>query len=325
MDDEIITIDEREPSAQPVGHDGSRILITEKQAWHLKSGVTFPLFLLLILLSGLAIAGLVWGGVAADNGSATSFHIIALVLSIAIIATTAFLFTGFTIVSPGHTKVVQFFGKYIGTLRNPGFVFTTPLSSRRKVSARVRNFETNEAKVNEYNGNPIKIAAIIVWQVADTAKATFAVEDYEKFVQTQAESALRHVATQHPYDNPVDGRISLRGSTDEVSEELAREVADRVLTAGIEILETRISSLSYAPEIAQAMLQRQQAAAIVDARETIVDGAVSMVQQALDQLEERDIVVLDPERRASMVSNLLVVLCSDGQTQPVINTGSIYS
>lgn len=188
---------------------------------------------------------------------------------------------------PGESRVVQLFGTYKGTIRITGFGFTYPLSSRKKVSVRVRNFETNETKVNDYSGNPINIAAIVVWQVADTAKAQFSVENYVEFIKSQSESALRHIATQHPYDFPVDGRSSLRGSTEDISIELANEVAERVSVAGLEIVETRISSLSYAPEIAQAMLQRQQAAAIVDARETIVDGAVSMVEMALDQLEQK--------------------------------------
>ena len=195
-----------------------------------------------------------------------------------------------------------------------------------KSASKVRNFETNTIKVNDLNGNPINIGAIVVWQVADTAKATFAVENVDDFIHSQAESALRHVATTHPYDSTDTTTIpSLSGSTDIVSAELAEEVAARATIAGLEIIETRISSLAYAPEIAQSMLQRQQAAAIVDARETIVDGAVSMVETALGQLDERDIVDLDPERRATMVSNLLVVLCSDNNAQPVINTGSLYT
>ena len=190
----------------------------------------------------------------------------------------------------------------------------------------MRNFETNEIKVNDLNGNPVVIGAIVVWQVADTAKATFAVEDMKEFIHSQSESALRHVATTHPYDSTnIDTVPSLSGSTDLVSQELADEVAARVAVAGLEIVEARISALSYAPEIAQAMLQRQQATAIVDARETIVEGAVTMVESALDKLDERDIVDLDSERRASMVSNLLVVLCSDSSTQPVVNTGSLYT
>nr|WP_314940213.1 SPFH domain-containing protein [Corynebacterium durum] len=228
--------------------------------------------------------------------------------------------------SPGHTQVIQLFGRYLGTNRRTGLSLVPPLTNAKKVSVRVRNFETNEIKVNDLNGNPVVIGAIVVWQVADTAKATFAVEDMEEFIHSQSESALRHVATTHPYDSTdIDTIPSLSGSTDLVSQELADEVAARVAVAGLEIVETRISALSYAPEIAQAMLQRQQATAIVDARETIVEGAVTMVESALDKLDERDIVDLDSERRASMVSNLLVVLCSDSSTQPVVNTGSLYT
>lgn len=220
------------------------------------------------------------------------------------------------VISPGHTLVVQFFGRYLGTNRATGLSLNPPLSNSAKVSVRVRNFETNEIKVNDLNGNPVNIGAIIVWQVADTAKATFAVEDMDEFIHSQAESALRHVATTHPYDGGTTNLPSLSGSTELVSKELADEVAARVAVAGLEIVEARISNLSYAPEIAQAMLQRQQANAIVDARETIVEGAVSMVESALAQLESRDIVELDPERRAAMVSNLLVVLCSTTTPNP---------
>lgn len=228
------------------------------------------------------------------------------------------------VVSPGHTLVVQRFGTYLGTSRRTGLTLLPILSNPTRVSIRVRNFETNEIKVNDRNGNPINIGAIVVWQVADTAKATFAVEDIEEFIHSQSESALRHVTTDLPYF-AQPGELSLSGSTDEVSDQLAREVAARVAVAGLEVVEARISSLSYAPEIAQSMLQRQQAAAIVDAREQIVEGAVSMVESALDQLEKREIVDLDPERRAAMVSNLLVVLCSDNHTQPVVNAGGLYN
>jgi regulator of protease activity HflC (stomatin/prohibitin superfamily) len=221
--------------------------------------------------------------------------------------------------------VLRWFGRYIGTIRQPGLKLAVPLVVGRKVSVKVRNFETNELKVNDADGNPVNIAAIIVWQVADTAKAVFAVDDYRAFVQVQAESALRHVASIHPYDNAAAGEESLRGSTDRVAAELATEVAARIAIAGLEVVEARISSLAYAPEIAHAMLQRQQAAAVIAAREKIVEGAVSMVQGALRQLEADDIVVMDEERKAAMVSNLLVVLCSSSQATPVVNTGTLYS
>ena len=228
------------------------------------------------------------------------------------------------VVQPGETQVVRFFGSYVGTIRAPGFSWVLPLTRRRGVSVRVRNFETNHLKVNDAEGNPVEIAAIVVWQVADTARAVYAVDDYLNFVRVQAESALRHVATSHPYDDPLGPGISLRGSTDQVAEELQNEVAERVAIAGVEIVEVRISHLAYAPEIAQAMLRRQQAQAVVAARSRIVDGAVGMVEMALDQLSRRGIVDLDEERKAAMVSNLMVVLCSDQPASPVVNTGTLY-
>jgi regulator of protease activity HflC (stomatin/prohibitin superfamily) len=229
------------------------------------------------------------------------------------------------VVTPGQTSVVQFFGSYVGTVRRPGFWWVLPLTIRRRVSVRVRNFETNRLKVNDSEGNPVEIAAIVVWQVADTARSTYAVDDYQDFVTVQAESALRHVATTHPYDEADGDAPSLRGSTDLVAGELAHEVAERVSLAGVEIVEVRISHLAYAAEIAQAMLRRQQANAVVAARSRIVEGAVGMVEMALDQLAAHDVVELDEERKASMVSNLLVVLCGDQPPSPVVNAGSLYT
>ena len=229
------------------------------------------------------------------------------------------------IVQPGETRVVRFFGSYVGTVRHTGLSWILPLSDRRKISIRVRNFETNHLKVNDAEGNPVEIAAIVVWQVSDTSRALYAVDDYLNFVRVQAESALRHVATTHPYDYPAESGPSLRGSTDVVAGELAVEMAERVAIAGVEIVEVRISHLAYAAEIAQAMLRRQQANAVVAARSRIVEGAVGMVELALDRLDERDIVNLDEERKAAMVSNLLVVLCSDQPASPVVNTGTLYS
>jgi regulator of protease activity HflC (stomatin/prohibitin superfamily) len=229
------------------------------------------------------------------------------------------------VVPPGQTRVILFFGRYVGTVRTPGFAMVTPLTTRRGISIRVRNFETNRLKVNDADGNPVDIAAIVVWQVADTAKAVFAVEDYTDFVRVQSESALRHVATSHPYDDPSGEGTPLRGSTDVVAAGLAAEVAERVAVAGVEILEVRISHLAYASEIAQAMLRRQQASAVVAARSRIVEGAVGMVELALEKLSEREIVNLDEERKAAMVSNLMVVLCGDQPPSPIVNTGSLYS
>ena len=225
---------------------------------------------------------------------------------------------------PGQTRVVQFFGRYVGTVRRSGFWWVLPLTVRADVSVRVRNFETNHLKVNDADGNPVEIAAIVVWQVTDTAKATYAVDSYLDFVTVQAESALRHVATTHPYDGPDDA-LSLRGSTDIVAAELAAEVAQRVALAGVEIIEVRISHLAYSSEIAQAMLRRQQANAVVAARSRIVEGAVGMVEMALTRLSERQVVDLDEERKAAMVSNLMVVLCGDQPASPIVNAGSLYT
>ncbi len=314
-------------TATPVGHSGTAVDITERESWSGGGGLATIIILISIILIAPAIFLIGATAPKLDAGTISVPMGIALILAGACCFVLSLLgLTSVRIISPGETRVIQFFGRYIGTIRHTGLRAIPPLSNPTKVSIKVRNFETNTIKVNDLNGNPINIGAIVVWQVADTAKATFAVENVDDFIHSQAESALRHVATTHPYDSTDTTTIpSLSGSTDIVSAELAEEVAARATIAGLEIIETRISSLAYAPEIAQSMLQRQQAAAIVDARETIVDGAVSMVETALGQLDERDIVDLDPERRATMVSNLLVVLCSDNNAQPVINTGSLYT
>jgi regulator of protease activity HflC (stomatin/prohibitin superfamily) len=233
--------------------------------------------------------------------------------------------TSLVVVPPGQTSVVQFFGSYIGTVRRSGFWWVLPLTMRRRVSIRVRNFETNHLKVNDAEGNPVEIAAIVVWQVADTAKSSYAVDSYQNFVTVQAESALRHVSTSHPYDEADGTGTSLRGSTDLVAAELAHEVAARVAIAGVEVVEVRISHLAYAQEIAQAMLRRQQANAVVAARSRIVEGAVGMVELALARLTQNGVVELDEERKASMVSNLMVVLCGEQPATPVVNAGSLYT
>ena len=304
-------------------HSSSRVDITEKPALAAGSGPAFLALLLILALTAASTALIVFGLVAAGSGRPGAvLRIVAGSVGLLIALP---LFGSFTIVVPGETSVRQFLGRYIGTVRHTGLVLVPPLTTGRRVSIKVHNFETNELKVNDLDGNPVNIAAIVVWQVADTARAVFAVEAYWEFIKAQAESALRHVATTHPYDEPGPGETSLRGSTDIVSAELAAEVAARVALAGLEIVEVRISSLAYAPEIAQAMLQRQQAGAVIAAREQIVEGAVTMVDQALKRLEADDIVTMDEERRAQMVSNLLVVLCSDQRTQPVVNTGSLYA
>lgn len=309
------------PAGRPVGHEGTRVDIDESAAATGSAPLAFLLLVVDLAALVLAVVVFVRGAVSADGGGSGALMLVGIViLLLALVA-----LTSLAIVAPGQTSVRQFFGRYIGTVRRTGLVLVPPLSTGRKVSVKVHNFETNELKVNDLDGNPINIAAIVVWQVADTARAVYAVEEYEEFIKTQSEAALRHVATTHPYDEPGPGETSLRGGTDTVSAELAAEVAERVAIAGLEIVEVRISSLAYAPEIAQAMLQRQQAGAIIDAREQIVEGAVTMVDQALSRLEKEDIVALDDERKAQMVSNLLVVLCSDQRTQPVVNAGSLYA
>jgi regulator of protease activity HflC (stomatin/prohibitin superfamily) len=292
--------------AQPVGHEGTRVVIEERPAWAINGwfGV-----LIVLVCAGLSFAIL--------QSSAPGFASITILVGVIILAS-------LVVVQPGQTRVVQFFGRYVGTVRQSGLVWVTPLTVRRNVSVRVRNFETGHLKVNDAEGNPVEIAAIVVWQVADTSRATYAVDDYLAFIKVQAESALRHVATTHPYDNADDQEPSLRGSTDVVAGELAQEVAQRVQIAGVEIVEVRISHLAYAQEIAQAMLRRQQANAVVAARSRIVDGAVGMVEMALTRLAEGNIVELDEERKAAMVSNLMVVLCGDQPASPIVNAGSLY-
>ncbi|GAA4456193.1 SPFH domain-containing protein [Phytohabitans houttuyneae] len=232
--------------------------------------------------------------------------------------------SGFTIVNPNDAQVVQFFGRYVGTIRVAGFHWTWPLTAKRRVTLRVRNFETARLKVSDADGNPVEIAAVVVWRVVDSAKAAFAVDDHVEYVAVQSEAAVRHMATSYPYEAHDSGRSSLRDSS-VVSEELTQELRERVELAGVEVLESRTTHLAYAPEIAQAMLARQQASAIVSARFKIVEGAVGMVSNALDRLRDEHVVELDEERKAQMVANLLVVLCGDRAAQPVVNTGSLYS
>ena len=231
---------------------------------------------------------------------------------------------GLTVVNPNEAKVVQLFGVYKGSLKQQGFSWVNPLTSRRRVSLRVRNFESSKLKVNDHDGNPIEIAAIIVWRVIDTAEAIFQVNDYENFVHVQSESAVRVLATTYPYDAHEEGQVALRISAAEIAHKLREEIQERLATAGVEVIEARLSHLAYAPEIASAMLRRQQANAIIAARQRIVEGAVGMVEMALDQLSAKHVVELDEERKATMVSNLLVVLCGDRDPQPVVNAGTLY-
>jgi regulator of protease activity HflC (stomatin/prohibitin superfamily) len=293
--------------AEPVGHVGARVAIRQRPA-AMVSG----------WLGVAVLLGCIAAAVVAVQDRANVWTALPIVAFFVVLST-------LVIVPPGQSRVVQFFGSYVGTVRRPGLWSVLPLTVKRAVSVRVRNFETNRLKVNDADGNPVEIAAIVVWQVADTAKAVYAVDDYPDFVSVQAESALRHVATGHPYDDTQGSGTSLRGSTDVVAAQLAREVAARVAIAGVEVVEVRISHLAYAAEIAQAMLRRQQANAVVAARSRIVEGAVGMVEMALQRLTEQGVVELDEERTAAMVSNLMVVLCGDQPPSPIVNAGTLYS
>ena len=246
------------------------------------------------------------------------------VASILVMMVAFFLMAGLFMVNPNEARVLQLFGKYVGTAKEEGLRWANPFYSKKKISLRVRNFETGRMKVNDIDGNPIEIASIVVWKVVDTAEASFQVDNYEQFVKIQSESSVRNLATQYPYDSHSDEVTSLRGNTLHISEQLKTEIQDRLNQAGVEVIEARISHLAYAPEIAEAMLRRQQAGAIIAARKLIVEGAVGMVEMALEELLKKNIIEFDQERKAAMVSNLLVVLCGESATQPVINTGTIY-
>ena len=279
-------------------------------------------------LPGLPMALLLFGVIlacgygfflGAQSESATT-----MLLSVLTLAVSVFLLAGLFVVNPNEGRVLQFFGSYVGTARTAGLRWANPFYRKRRISLRIRNFESGHLKVNDNEGNPIEIAAVVVWRVVDTAEAVFQVDDYNNYVKVQSESALRNLATRYTYDTHDDTQLSLRSHTAEVADHLKHEIQDRLSQAGVEVMEARISHLAYAPEIAQAMLQRQQAGAIIAARQRIVEGAVGMVQMALDMLSQRGIVALDDERKAAMVSNLLVVLCGERATQPIINTGTIY-
>ncbi|WP_055492322.1 SPFH domain-containing protein [Streptomyces sp. TP-A0356] len=279
-------------------------------------------FALLLGLAGLALGvGLVvWGATVAASGVKVALIGVGLLTGLS-----AFIaMCGLNTVAPGEARVVQLFGRYRGTIRQDGLRWVNPFTSRTKISTRVRNHETAVLKVNDAYGNPIELAAVVVWKVEDTAQATFEVDDFLEFVATQTEAAVRHIAIEYPYDAHDEGGLSLRGNAEEITEKLAVELHARVEAAGVQIIESRFTHLAYAPEIASAMLQRQQAGAVVAARRQIVDGAVGMVEAALARISEQDIVELDDERKAAMVSNLMVVLCGDRTPQPVLNTGSLY-
>jgi len=271
---------------------------------------------LLILSVASCIAALIYQAQQESAGSALLFALC--------IAVLGFCFTGLTVVNPNEAKVVLLFGTYQGTLKQPGFWWVNPLTRRRRVSLRIRNFESSKLKVNDQDGNPIEIAAVVVWKVVETAEAVFHVDDYEHYVHVQSESAVRALATSYPYDAHQEGQMSLRMSVADIAHKLRDEIQERLTKAGVEVIEARITHLAYAPEIASAMLRRQQASAVIAARQKIVEGAVGMVQMALDALSQKHVVDLDEERKATMVSNLLVVLCSDRDAQPVVNAGTLY-
>ncbi|CAL9450221.1 SPFH domain-containing protein [Streptomyces sp. Tu 3180] len=277
---------------------------------------------LLLGLAGLLIgAALIVTATAVAGAGAKA----ALIVGGILVALAAFLaMCGLNMVAPGEARVVQLFGRYRGTIRQDGLRWVNPFTSRTRISTRVRNHETAVLKVNDAYGNPIELAAVVVWRVEDTAQATFEVDDYVEFVSTQTEAAVRHIAIEYPYDAHDEDGLSLRGNAEEITEKLAVELHARVEAAGVQIIESRFTHLAYAPEIASAMLQRQQAGAVVAARKQIVEGAVGMVESALARIAEQDIVELDSERKAAMVSNLMVVLCGDRSAQPVLNTGTLY-
>ena len=278
-----------------------------------------------VLVTGVAsvLAGIALFVVAAGlSGGAGKVALFALAVLILIAAWVQL--RGLTSVVAGEARVIQLFGQYRGTVRDPGLQWVNPFTERRKVSTRIRNHETPVAKVNDLDGNPIEIAAVVVWQVLDTARAIYSVDDFKQFVATQTETAVRHIASSYAYDTRGSGDLSLRDNAEEITQRLSEEIAARVRSAGVTIIESRLTRLSYAPEIAQAMLRQQQASAVVGARTKIVEGAVGMVQLALQRLEAEGVVDLDEERKAAMVSNLLVVLCSEQATQPIVNTGTLY-
>jgi regulator of protease activity HflC (stomatin/prohibitin superfamily) len=288
----------------------------------LRSLPGIPYLLGMLVLTAVAIWMFVAGlGPDPDNGVASGWLILAGIL---VFLAALFTLIGLYMVEPNQAAVVSLFGKYVGTVKAPGLRWNNPFYGKRKVSLRVRNFESGKLKVNELEGSPIEIAAVIVWQVLDSAEAVYNVDDYESFVHIQSESALRTMATSYPYDQHEDGQVALRSHAAEISKHLRDELAERLADAGVQVIDARISHLAYAPEIAQAMLQRQQANAIIAARTRIVAGAVGMVEMALAELQKNGVVHLDEERKAQMVSNLLVVLCGERSTQPVVNAGTLY-
>jgi len=288
-------------------------MVREREARALPGAI---MMVLLVALTIGSVFGVIRTAVAGWDAQSWFWTVVLMVSAVSL--------AGLFVVNPNEAKVLVLFGSYAGTVKRAGFHWAHPFNLRRRVSLRVRNFESAKLKVNDHTGNPIEIAAVVVWRVVDTAEAVFEVDDYKNFVQVQTEAAVRNLATSYPYDAHVEGEISLRSHTNEIAEKLKGEIQDRLSKAGVEVIEARISHLAYAPEIASAMLRRQQANAIVAARQRIVEGAVGMVEMALERLAEKHVVQLDEERKAAMVSNLLVVLCSDQHTQPVVNTGTLY-
>jgi regulator of protease activity HflC (stomatin/prohibitin superfamily) len=291
--------------------------VREFPAHSIGGGLALLLGLLGVLVGVALVAG---GTMVTATGAKATLIVVGILTGIAALIAMG----GLNMVAPGEARVVQLFGRYRGTIREDGLRWVNPFTSREKISTRVRNHETAVLKVNDAYGNPIELAAVVVWKVRDTAQATFEVDDFLEFVSTQTEAAVRHIAIEYPYDAHEEDGLSLRGNAEEITEKLAVELHARVEAAGVQIIESRFTHLAYAPEIASAMLQRQQAGAVVAARRQIVDGAVGMVEAALARMSERDIVELDEERKAAMVSNLMVVLCGDRAAQPVLNTGTLY-
>jgi regulator of protease activity HflC (stomatin/prohibitin superfamily) len=296
-----------------MGSDGQ---LTEYTARFLP-GLRLLILGIVLMLGGVAL--LVWGSFLSGGGQAGGYVAGALMVVAGLLIN-----RGLVQVVPGQARVIQLFGQYQGTIRDPGLKWVNPFTIRRVVSTRIRNQESAQLKVNDADGNPIEIAAVVVWQVRDTANAIYAVDEFTNFVTVQTETAVRHIASSYQYDNRGSGALSLRDNAEEITERLSAELTNRVKPAGVQVIETRLTRLSYAPEIAQAMLRQQQADAVVGARQRIVEGAVGMVRMALQRLQEEEVVQLDEERKAAMVSNLLVVLCSEQATQQVVNTGSLY-
>jgi regulator of protease activity HflC (stomatin/prohibitin superfamily) len=296
------------------GLSAQRVTEREARFW---PGLRMLVLGIALLLAGVA---LVVAASHQSHGAAAALVLLCVLIFIA----SGLALGGLTSVVPGKARVVQLFGRYRGTIRDSGLQWVNPFTRRIAVSTRIRNQESAQAKVNDADGNPIEIAAVVVWQVADTASAVYSVDDFTAFVTIQTETAVRHIASSYPYDNRGSGAMSLRDNAEEITQKLSAEITERVASAGVHIIESRLTRLSYAPEIAQAMLRQQQASAVVGARARIVEGAVGMVRLALERLQEEGVVELDEERKATMVSNLLVVLCSEQATQPVVNTGSLY-